>query len=442
MTKPPRSPAPGGPAHDREWPALAVIFLLALLVRVAYVLTLEPRSFWFDGQRYARLALGLLQHGTYLNDRGRPTAYWPPGYPLFLAAVYRCFGASIVAVRLAQGLLGAGTVVLVHRIARRVLDPAGARLAALATALYPLFIYSAGADMPVTLLIALLCGGVLLAIVAVERDSAAAALGAGVVGAWAVLTAGSTLPAFLLLVLWMAWCRDGRLGGPQEPPAAAAPRRGGARGLRLALLCLLPIVLVLGAWTLRNQRAFGQPVLLSTNGGYNFWLGNHPGVTARTGNLITDPGMQAEADRIWDLPGNEATRDAVFSRLAVGYITSDVPRFLRLSADKLLAFWALTTEPMTTNRPHLGLEKLASILSYGLLLPFALAWLLLSLPRSRVAVLVLLLFVVYSIAHAVILSKVRFRLPLDPFMILYGCGGVVASFRALSRRLAKPRTAP
>ena len=95
---------------------------------------------------------------------------------------------------------------------------------------------------------------------------------------------------------------------------------------------------------------------------------------------------------------------------------------------------------MTEDRPHLGLERLASLLSYGLLLPFALVWLFVSLPRSRVALLVLLLFLIYSMVHAVILSKVRFRLPLDSFVILYGSGGIVAAVRALGRRwLAKPR---
>lgn len=428
--------ASGAGAHSgfrpkSEFVVLALICLLALIIRLAYVLTLQPRSFWFDGEHYSRLATGLLEHGAYLNDRGRPTAYWPPGYPLFLAAIYQFFGVNIVAVRVVQCLIGAGTVAVVHRIAGRVLDRNGARLAALATALYPLFIYSAGADMPVTLQIALIAGGVLLTLVAVERRSARAALGAGLLGAWATLVAASALPAFLLFALWMAWNRDGAAGGSRP------------QGIRLALVCLLPIVVILGAWTVRNQRAFGHPVLVSTNGGYNLWLGNHPGVKASTGNRDEVPGMAAEAARFWSLPGNEATRDSAFTRQALEYIAADVPRFLRLSLSKSLELWALYPRPMTEDRPRLDLEKLASLLSYGLLLPFALAWLFVSLPRSRVALLVLLLFLIYSLVHAVILSKVRFRLPLDTFVIIYGCGGIVAAVRALSRRrLAKPRTGP
>ena len=435
----PSSPpsGPGKSGHDREFVFLALICLLAFLIRLAYVLTLQPRSFWFDGEHYTRLATGLLEHGSYLNVRGRPSAYWPPGYPLFLAAIYKLFGVNIVAVRVVQSLLGAGTVAVVHRIAQRVLDRSGARLAALATALYPLFIYSAGADMPVTLQVTLIAGGVLLTLVTVERSSAWAALGAGLLGAWATLVASSALPAFLLFALWMAWNRDG------------TPSRSRSRSIRLALTCLLPIVVIVGAWMVRNQRVFGRPVLVSTNGGYNLWLGNHPGVKASMGNRAETPGtnevpgMQAEAARIWSLSGNEATRDSAFTRLALEYIAADVPRFLRLSLSKSLELWALYPQPMNEDRPRLGIEKLASLLSYGLLLPFALVWLFVSLPRSRVAVLVLLLFLAYSLVHAVILSKVRFRLPLDTFVIIYGCGGIVAAVRALSRRqLAKPRPGP
>jgi 4-amino-4-deoxy-L-arabinose transferase-like glycosyltransferase len=413
--------------RDREFVLLALICLLALLIRLAYVFTLPPRFFWYDGAQYSRLATGILEHGTYLNERGRPSAYWPPGYPLFMAAVYALFGVNVVAVRVAQCVIGAGTVALVHRIARRVLDHDAAWLAALATALYPLFIYTAGAEMPVTLQVALIAGGVLLTLVAVERDSAWAALGTGLLGAWATLVAGSALPAFLLFALWIAWNRDGAI------------RHKRSRSLRLALVCLLPIVLILGAWVVRNQRVFGHPVLISTNGGYNFWLGNHPGVKASTGNRSGMLGIDQEATRVWSLPGNEATRDSAFIRQALVYIRADVPRFLRLSLSKSLELWALYQRPMTEDRPHLGLEMLASLLSYGLLLPFALAWLFVSLRRSRATVLVLLLFLVYTLVHAVILSKVRFRLPLDSFVIIYGSGGIVAAVRARSRRgLAKP----
>ena len=98
-------------------------------------------------------------------------------------------------------------------------------------------------------------------------------------------------------------------------------------------------------------------------------------------------------------------------------------------------------EPMTENRPRMRLEKLASILSYGVLLPFALAWLFLTLRRNRISALILILFLSFTLVHAVSLSKVRYRLPLDSFVIIYGVGGAIALLRTLARRAARSRPA-
>jgi hypothetical protein len=341
--------------------------------------------------------------------------------------------------------MGAAGVAMVQRIARRVVDPASAWLAALATALYPLFIYSAGAFFPVALLIALMAGVVLFVLLALERRSAVAALTAGALAGWAGLTNGSTLPALLLIAPWMAWAiAPGPAGSGRGDDGGwerAAPPAGRRRSAGLALLYLLPVALIVGGWTLRNQLVLGRPVIVSCNAGYNVWLGNYPGVQASTGNRMDQPGMNEEAARIWSQPGGEAARDLAFSRRALDYIRADLPRFLGLSFQKVLALWALYAEPMTMNRPRMGLEKLASILSYGVLLPFALVWLFSTLRRNRVSVLILILFLSFTLVHAVSMSKVRYRLPLDSFVIIYGVGGAMALLRALARRVARSRPA-
>jgi 4-amino-4-deoxy-L-arabinose transferase-like glycosyltransferase len=393
----------------REFAFVVAAALLALGLRLAWVLPLSPEIVWFDGEQYARLAQGLVRHGSYLNANGHPSAFWPPGYPLFMAALQAFAGPSVVAVRIAQCVLGALTVVCVHGIAGRLLDPRAARIATLAAAFYPIHVYATGTMFPATLLVALLAGVLWSLLVAAERRSPAAAALAGTLGGWAVLTAGSSLPALLVCAGWLAW----------------RARRDRAT-VRLLAAFLLPMLLVAGSWTARNLRAFGTPVLVSTNGGYNFWLGNYPGVEAGTGNDFVSAAMEDEARAVWFSAGNEATRDAEFWRLGMGHVRADVPAFLGLTARKALHFWAVTTEPLTRARPRLPIEALASWLSYGLLLPLACAWLLRSLRRDPFAVLALGLAIVYTLVHAVVLSKVRFRLPLDTLVIVYGAGGLVA----------------
>lgn len=411
---------------------IGAVCAAAFLVRAIYVLTLENRIFWYDGQEYSRLALGLLENGRYVDALGRPSAFWPPGYPLLLAGVYKLIGQGAIVVYLVQSLVSAVTVALVYLLGCRLVGRRAAVLSALAAAAYPLFIYSSGAFFPVTLQVALLASVVLLVLIAAERDSRRAAAVAGFLAGWAALTAASALPVAIVLLPWLVWAR--RADGPGGSVGSGRRRRR-PRGAGLALAFLLPVVLLVGGWTLRNDRALGRPVPVSTNGGYNLWLGNYPGVKASTGNREDIPGMNEESAAIWGGSSTEAERDRAFSAKARAYIAADPGRFLGLSLSKAAYLWALYPEPMTQDRPRFALEKLASLLSYGLLLPFALVWLVRSLRRHRGAVLVLLLFVVYTGVHAVVISKVRYRLPLDTFVIIYGCGGLVALYdRVVSRR--------
>jgi 4-amino-4-deoxy-L-arabinose transferase-like glycosyltransferase len=332
-------------------------------------------------------------------------------------------------VRGAQALISAGTVALVAGLAGRVVDRDSARLAALATAFYPLFVYTAGAMFPATLLIALVAGSVLLVLVALERDSMAAAAAAGLLAAWAGLAAASSFAALLLLAPWMVW---------HGVPIAARSVASRSRAWKLALVYLLPMVLIVGAWTARNQLVLGHPVLISTNGGYNLWLGNYPGIQAATGNRMNLPGMVDEANHIWLDGTNEVTKDRSFSSRGLEYITGDLPRFIRLTLSKARILWAVYVPPMTVDRPRLRMEKLASMLSYGLLLPFAAGWVLWTLRRNRLSVLVVCLSLAYTAVHAVVMAKTRYRLPLDVFVIIYGTGAVVALARALMARTMKP----
>jgi 4-amino-4-deoxy-L-arabinose transferase-like glycosyltransferase len=296
----------------------------------------------------------MMQHGTYANAKGHPSAFWPPGDPLLLAIIYALFGVNVTAVRVVQALISAGTVALVAGLARRVVDRDSARLAALATALYPLYIYTVGAMFPATLLNALVAASVWLVLVALERDSMAAAAGAGLLAGWGGLAAASSFAALLLLAPWMVW---------SGVPAPAKPGGSRFRALKLALVFLLPVGLIVGAWTVRNQVVLGHPVLISTNGGYNLWLGNYPGIQAATGNRMSLPGMTDEADRIWFDGESEVSKDQSFSSRGLEYIAKDLPRFLRLTLSKARIFWAVYAPPMTMDRPRLGLERIVSMLS-------------------------------------------------------------------------------
>lgn len=439
--------------------SLAVILSVALGVRLFFALTTEEVLPWSDEREYHLLALEMQHSWAYRDSSGGSVVYWPPGYPYFLAGVYRALGPSISAARVAQAVLGALTCMLLYLIAARLLGKRPAVLAAALAAVYPLTVYTVATLFPATLQTALLACIVYLCVLAKDRWASKGASGqgmllavlAGIAAAASALVTPSALPAIILAAVWLAWPPGGQMAAEQvtsvaegasraaETPgtAAALSRRGPGRRVILAVVFLLPILMALGGWSYRNYREFGRPIALSANGGFNFWLGNHPEVTATTGNRMT-PSMREELGSVYAKYRKIAVRDSVLFDMGLRYAASKPGRFVRLSAAKAVNFWRLYPQPTTEVQPTGGREKLMSLLSYGVLLPFGVVWLFRSLKRSDGARLVLLVFIAYTLVHAVFVSKVRYRLPLDPYIIIYAAGALVALadlvFRRASRR--------
>lgn len=396
---------------DRSHRVLALILLAALVIRLVYVLSLEPRILWFDGKEYSRLAVGLLERGTYATTYGEPTAFWPPGYPFFLAAIYAVCGVSITAVRACEAVLGTLICLLAYLLARECTGRRAALIASGLAAIYPLHVYIVGTFYSMTLQTALVGATAYLLIRAAARASVVRALVAGVLGGWAALTAASVLPALFMGGLWMAWAHH------------RAHRRGW-QAARLAILFFVPLVATVGAWTIRNTYALERPVLVSTNGGGNFWVGNYPGVTAATGNRWT-PQMREEWFAIRAQYPGEAEQEQAFYRRGMQFVQADPVHFVLLSLSKAVYLWHLWPQPMTDQGHPETLVILGSVLSYGVLLVPAVIGLARALPRRREAWLILLFCLSYSAVHALYISKVRLRLPLDTFVIVYGAGGLV-----------------
>src|SRR5687768_6003679 len=126
---------------------LALVLLVALALRAGLGLWLPADAAFIqalpDQVEYLQLADSVLKgDGFVLVDERYPTpqtllAQRMPGYPLFVAAC----GGSVRAVRIAQALIEASTVLAVFLLARRWLRVRWSLLAAALVALHPFLIY-------------------------------------------------------------------------------------------------------------------------------------------------------------------------------------------------------------------------------------------------------------------------------------------------------------
>jgi hypothetical protein len=197
-----------------------------------------------DTPTYLGPAKELLDHGRFdsASPPGQPEYLRTPGYPVFIAAVYRIFGETNTAVLLVQVALSALTVFLAYLLAARMWSVPIGLLAALFTALDP--VQNATSSSILTESLAAL----LLVIVAAvgftafsqkqPRPGIWALLGLSIAVATLVRPVTYYLPLLVVLLLLIRHVR----------------RRDRARNLaQMTAAFMVPLVLLLGGWQLRNH---------------------------------------------------------------------------------------------------------------------------------------------------------------------------------------------
>jgi hypothetical protein len=271
---------------------LPLCLLTGLVLRLAWVFSIDARPV-DDFSWYHDRAVDLSE-GKGLVDQGRPTAYWPVGYPAMLGALYAVTGPSVRAAQAANIVLSLAILVMAWWLGRRITgSEVAARLGMALLAVWPnqiAYTSLTATEIPFVFLLLL---GVVLWIQ--PRAAPARSLAAGLVFGLATLVRPQAVLLPLFMGVWW-WLASGR---PRPTwRALAAPA------------CLhLGLVLALVPWTLRNDRVFGEFVFVANSGGINLYIGNNPRAT----------GGYMEVPEILVASG-ELERDRLAARLARQYI--------------------------------------------------------------------------------------------------------------------------
>jgi 4-amino-4-deoxy-L-arabinose transferase-like glycosyltransferase len=155
-----------------------LILIIALVLRVAYVLTLEINTpIRADAAKYITIAHNLVTHGVYSHSRSenpQPSNFITPGYPLFLASIYYATGNIVKTYNTAliiQAFLGATTVILAYFIALRFLPFWASIAVGVLAAVSPHLIVSTGYLLTETLFAFFLVSSTLALCTALENSS-------------------------------------------------------------------------------------------------------------------------------------------------------------------------------------------------------------------------------------------------------------------------------
>jgi len=401
--------------------------LIALALRVVHLIAMRDNPLFdrpiMDALMHDKWARGLLE-GTWPGDA---PFFRAPLYPYLLGALYALFDAQRLPVQLVHALissLGAGWAALAATglWGRRAGWAAGLLMAGLWTSIY----FSAEL-LIVTVSVTLNLLAVALLVGSGGRPSARAIAGAGLVLGLSAIARPNIL-IVLPVVLWYLGSAD-----------------HGRHRWRDMMILLVGVILPILPVTVHNVVKGHDTVLIASQGGVNFYIGNNPESDGRTAIVPgTRPTWQGGFDDAVAMAERDAGRklkpsavDRYFLRKGLAYWTEDPLGALALTGAKLRML--IGAGERSNNKFIYAWREWSPILKWPVLpgWPLVLVLAVLGLsrvsPRTRGRGLVMGMVAMYALSLLLFFVNARFRLPVAALLTIPAGAGVdllISSIRA------------
>jgi len=332
--------------------------------------------------------------------------------------------------RLGQAVFGAATCVLVAATAWRLLGRAVGVLSGVVLALYLPHVYLSGVfyvECTFAMLIALT---VYLAVWSLDTNHLF--ISSALTGVSLALTA-LTRPVFLSYAPFL--CAALLFASERRP----------ARQLAACALLVVAMVVTILPWTLRNYATYGKMIPVSSGFGTKLWQGNNeisagdaddrelfwytpvwqqrlqslaPAEQAAIEERYAEIGRRAE--QLQRTTGDEyVALDAILFPVALDYMRSHPRRTLELFGKKLVTLFSPFSKTITDNADTSSRNRLLAALSYLPMLAFAIGGMCLGVYERRGLAILYALIVSNAVAYGILNTCTRFRLPLDPYLIVF-----------------------
>ncbi len=398
---------------------LGTAFALRLLVVAGVALTFPKGWLYTRGMEMGLLAQSIVAgkglSSPFGGDTG-PTAFIAPGYPLFVASVFKLFGTyssgSALAIMVFQIAANLVTIWLLMRLASELFNTRTALLAGWISA----------------------CSLPLLWMPTILWDTSLSAC--AVMG---IMTFAARLQRSSSGKLWAVaggCCGLTSLINPALLPATAAILGGAAsltprKPARNAALAVLAFAVIFGAWPVRNARVFHAFVPTRTTVGFELWMGNHPGSSGFLEESLFpmfNPHELAEYKQAGEIA--YTGRKTV---LAESYVAQHPRIFLTLTLKRIFRFWSGTgtAHGSAWFVMHATLSSVFGLA--GLLILF--------LKRNyKTGLLFLLPIFLFPVPYYTTHAEFRYRLVLDPVVSILAAYGFLEMLVQATGTLAAEQT--
>ena len=419
-------------------PAFIVVFAYALRMGLLYYWwalgPLPINDFLPYGYELGRVASSIAAgHGfsspLRLVDTG-PTVWFTPIYPYFVAGIFKIWGIftfkSRLVVETTNCAFASLTIFPIYGIARRSFGKAVAVGASWGWVLFPTSLMFPITWIWDTSVAALFMALIFWATVSMkDAKTRLAWAGYGALWATGVLINPSMLSLFPFLAGWAAW----RARGDSLP------------WLRLAAAAGLAFTLFMIPWTVRNYRVFGKFIVLRSNFGLEFWLGNNPDVPDTWSPWLHPDDSREEAEKYRKM--GEIAYMAEKNSKALSFIRQHPADTLNFTFRRFLNTWLAVTDSPVDDwssypwyfRGFVVLNLLFSIFTWlGVLFARRM--------KSEYTFAYLTTLLIFPLVFYITHSSARYRFPIDPMMMVLAAYGVAHPISLWIKRIAaQPRAA-
>lgn len=389
----------------------------ALILRIIWSLSVPvvPVS---DSYAYDVFAQNIASGNGFSWNPGVYTAYWAVGTSAIYALLYLIFGHHYFPIVILNLLVGVSTVALAMSLARRWLGEVPAILTAWILALWPLLI-----EYSTVLASELLFNFFVLAALWLASMPNWKCLPRSLATGIALAAACYIRPVALLIAPFV-FLREMFL------------ERRLVNAITACVVASVVMIVLILPWSFRNLLVFNHFVLVSTNAGSNFWMGNNP---QTTGSYMALPELNI---------ANEVERDNELNRQAWAYIRQEPISFAVRTVTKAAKLYDRESIGISWNEQGLQerfgtriltpLKLLSSGYWYLVLISACVGVIFLLRNKSwpEIATLPPLVFWLYFTAvHGITVTGDRYHMPAIPFIAMLAAYGINALLDALNKRV-------
>ncbi len=413
----------------KKWAIL--IFGVAFIIRLVYLLQIKSNPFFNSPMvdelwniQWAEEILTKSFWGTQVYFRG-------PLYPYLLALFLKITGSGYFWTRMIQMVISSATVSITYLLGRRFFSERVARLGSVFLAIYgTIILYDAMFLIPVIFVFLNMLG---LYLLARNRDNPGlvAHLCIGIVFGLAAIARPNILLVVPFLAVWIFLHFRRRIETRSN--------------IILVILFFIGVGLPIAPVTIRNYAVADDFVLISSQGGINFYLGNN---TSAEGMTMLMPEIDLDASVPWTKfipttteyaekqvghPLKPSQASAFWANKAKEFIFEHPGQFLALTFKKLVYFFSGFENP--DQHDIYDFRKYSSLISvlifdyglkfpYGLFAPLGLIGIGLCYRKWKELAPLLIFYFMYIPTVVLFLVTARHRLTIIPVMLMFSAYAV------------------